>query len=138
MLIASLRRVPRGVVVLGFVSLLMDASSELVHALLPLFMVSVLGASTLAVGIIEGLAEGTAMIARVVSGYISDASRRRKPLVLLGYGLGALSKLAFPFDQAQNSGQLWKRTPNLANQSLPPPKRSPPLAKSSTRSVTSV
>jgi MFS family permease len=97
MLIASLRRVPRGVVVLGFVSLLMDASSELVHALLPLFMVSVLGASALAVGIIEGLAEGTAMIVKVVSGYLSDVSRKRKPLVVLGYGLGALSKLAFPF-----------------------------------------
>jgi MFS family permease len=97
MLIASLRRVPRGVVVLGFVSLLMDASSELVHALLPLFMVSVLGVSTLAVGIVEGLAEATSMIVKVVSGYLSDATRKRKPLVLIGYGLGALSKLAFPF-----------------------------------------
>ena len=97
MLTSSLRRVPRGVVVLGFVSLLMDASSELVHALLPLFMVSTLGASMLAVGIVEGLAEATALVVRVFSGYLSDRTRRRKPLVLAGYGLGALSKLAFPF-----------------------------------------
>ena len=96
MLIRSLRGVPRGVVVLGFVSLLMDASSELVHALLPLFMVTTLGASTFAVGIVEGLAEATAMIVKVFSGYLSDVTRKRKPLVLAGYGLGALSKLAFP------------------------------------------
>jgi len=96
MLIDGWRRVPRGVVVLGFVSLLMDASSELVHALLPLFMVSALGASTLVVGVIEGIAEATAMIVKVFSGVLSDLTRRRKPLVLLGYALGALSKLAFP------------------------------------------
>ena len=96
MLIDGWRRVPRGVVVLGLVSLLMDASSELVHALLPLFMVTVLGASTLVVGVIEGIAEATAMVVKVFSGYLSDLTRRRKPLVLLGYGLGALSKLAFP------------------------------------------
>jgi MFS family permease len=96
MLIDGWRRVPRGVVVLGFVSLLMDASSELVHALLPLFMVTVLGASMLVVGVIEGIAEATAMVVKVFSGYLSDLTRRRKPLVLLGYGLGALSKLAFP------------------------------------------
>lgn len=99
MLIGSLRRVPRGVVVLGFVSLLMDASSELVHALLPLFMVS-LGATPLVVGLIEGVAESTAMIVKVFSGYVSDLVRRRKPLVLLGYGLGAASKLAFPLATA--------------------------------------
>ena len=64
MLIRSLRSVPRGVVVLGFVSLLMDASSELVHALLPLFMVVSLGASIFVVGIVEGVAEATAMIVR--------------------------------------------------------------------------
>jgi len=96
MLTDGWRRVPRGVVVLGFVSLLMDASSELVHALLPLFMVTVLGASTLVVGVIEGIAEATAMVVKVFSGYLSDLTRRRKPLVLLGYGLGAASKLAFP------------------------------------------
>jgi MFS family permease len=96
MLIDGWRRVPRGVVVLGFVSLLMDASSELVHALLPLFMVTVLGASALVVGVIEGVAEATAMVVKVFSGYLSDLTRRRKPLVLLGYGLGAVSKFAFP------------------------------------------
>ena len=96
MLIAAWRRVPRGVVVLGFVSLLMDASSELVHALLPLFMVTVLGTTALTVGLVEGAAEATAMIVKVFSGAISDATRKRKPLVLAGYGLGALSKLVFP------------------------------------------
>jgi MFS family permease len=96
MLVDGWRRVPRGVVVLGFVSLLMDASSELVHALLPLFMVTALGASALVVGVIEGVAEATAMVVKVFSGYLSDLTRRRKPLVLLGYGLGAVSKLAFP------------------------------------------
>jgi MFS family permease len=100
MLTRSLRTVPRGVVVLGFVSLLMDASSELVHALLPLFLVTTLGVSIFAVGIIEGLAEGTAMIVKVFSGYVSDATRRRKPLVLLGYALAAVSKLAFPLANA--------------------------------------
>lgn len=96
MTVAVWRRVPRGVVVLGFVSLLMDASSELVHALLPLFMVGTLGASMLAVGAIEGVAEATAMIVKVGSGLLSDFTRKRKPLVLAGYGLGALAKLAFP------------------------------------------
>ena len=100
MLIRSFESVPRGVVVLGFVSLLMDASSELVHALLPLFLVATLGVSTFTVGIIEGLAEGTAMIVKVFSGYVSDVTRKRKPLVLLGYGLGAVSKLVFPLANA--------------------------------------
>ena len=100
MLTASLRSVPRGVLVLGFVSLLMDASSELVHALLPLFLVTTLGVSTFTVGIIEGVAEGTAMIVKVFSGYVSDVTRRRKPLVLIGYGLAAVSKLAFPLATA--------------------------------------
>ena len=88
--------IPRGVWVLGFVSLLMDSSSELIHALLPLYMVDALGASVLVVGIIEGIAEATALIVKVFSGYWSDVFRRRKPAVLLGYGLGAVSKLAFP------------------------------------------
>src|SRR5688572_19558822 len=96
MLMDALRRVPRGVVVLGFVSLLMDASSECIHALLPLFLVTSLGASPLVVGVIEGVAEATAMIVRVFSGYASDAMRRRKPLVLAGYALGAVAKLGFP------------------------------------------
>lgn len=96
MLLRSLRTVPRGVVVLGFVSLLMDTSSELVHALLPLFMVTTLGASAIAVGVIEGIAEATALMVKVFSGYLSDFTRKRKPLLLVGYGLAALSKVAFP------------------------------------------
>ena len=89
-------RIPGGVWMLGFVSLLMDTSSELIHSLLPLYMVGALGASVLTVGVIEGVAEATAMIVKVFSGYWSDVFRHRKPLVVLGYGLGAVSKLAFP------------------------------------------
>jgi len=90
------QRIPRGVWALGFVSLLMDTSSELIHALLPLYMVGTLGASVLVVGIIEGVAEAIALIVKVFSGYWSDVFGRRKPAVVLGYGLGAVSKLAFP------------------------------------------
>lgn len=93
-------RVPADVWALGFVSLLMDASSELVHSLLPILMVSVLGAGMATVGLLEGLAEATASIAKVFSGTVSDRWRRRKPLVVLGYGLGALSKPAFPLATA--------------------------------------
>jgi MFS family permease len=92
----SRRRLPRDVWVLGAVSLLMDASSELVHALLPLFMASVLGASMVTIGLLEGVAEATASGVKLLSGSLSDRWRRRKPLVVLGYGLGALSKPAFP------------------------------------------
>jgi len=74
----------------------MDLSSELIHALLPLYMATVLGASALVIGIVEGVAEATALLVKLFSGVLSDFFRRRKPLVLLGYGLGALSKLAFP------------------------------------------
>jgi MFS family permease len=74
----------------------MDTSSEMIHALLPLYMVDALGASMLDVGFIEGIAEAIALIVKVFSGYASDVFRRRKALVVLGYGLGALSKLAFP------------------------------------------
>jgi MFS family permease len=95
-MIAGRRRIPLGVWMLGFVSLLMDTSSELIHALLPLYMVGALGASVLVVGIIEGVAEAIALIVKVFSGYWSDVFRRRKPAVLLGYGLAAVSKLAFP------------------------------------------
>ena len=87
---------PRGVWVLGIVSLCMDLSSELVHALLPLYMATVLGASVLVIGVVEGIAEATALIVKLFSGVLSDWSRKRKPLVLLGYGLAALSKFAFP------------------------------------------
>lgn len=87
---------PRGVVALGLVSLFMDLSSEMIHSLLPVFLVTVLGASALSVGLIEGVAEATASIAKVFSGVFSDWIGRRKPLVLLGYGLAAMTKPLFP------------------------------------------
>ena len=87
---------PRTVWVLGLVSLLMDLSSELVHSLLPVFMTTVLGAGMLAVGIVEGIAEATASVLKAFSGALSDRMKRRKPLVVLGYGLAALSKPLFP------------------------------------------
>jgi MFS family permease len=74
----------------------MDMSSELIHSLLPVFLVTALGVSTLAVGLIEGVAEATAALTKIFSGAVSDWIGRRKPLVLLGYGLGALSKPFFP------------------------------------------
>ena len=80
---------------LGFVSLFMDISSELIHSLLPVFMVSSLGATALAVGVIEGIAESTALIVKVFSGAISDHLGKRKSLAVIGYGLGALSKPLF-------------------------------------------
>lgn len=88
-------RLPAGIWVLGFVSLAMDVSSELIHSLLPVFMVTTLGASVLTVGLIEGAAEATALIVKVFSGVLSDYWGRRKPLALLGYGLGAASKPLF-------------------------------------------
>ena len=88
-------RIPRGVWMLGFVSLFMDISSELIHSLLPVFMVSSLGASMVFVGIVEGIAEATALIVKVFSGTLSDYLGRRKGLTVLGYGLGALSKPLF-------------------------------------------
>ncbi len=93
---SGLRAVPRGVWVLGFVSLFMDVSSEMIHALLPLYLVGVLGASALAVGFIEGLAEATAMITKIVSGILSDRFGRRKLLAAIGYGLSAFTKPIFP------------------------------------------
>lgn len=80
---------------LGFVSMLMDISSEMVHSLLPMFMVGVLGASALTVGIVEGLAESTALIVKVFSGTLSDYLGKRKGLALFGYALGALTKPLF-------------------------------------------
>ncbi|WP_044872906.1 MFS transporter [Pseudomonas sp. LFM046] len=93
---ATTRSIPRTVWALGFVSLFMDLSSELVHSLLPLFLVGSLGASMLAVGLIEGLAEATALIVKVFSGAISDYLGKRKGLLLFGYGLAALTKPLFP------------------------------------------
>ena len=88
-------RIPRTVWALGAVSLLMDVSSEMIHALLPVFMVSVLGASAIAVGLVEGIGEATAAIVKLFSGALSDRLGKRKVLAALGYGLGALSKPLF-------------------------------------------
>jgi len=92
----AMRSVPRTVWALGVVSLLMDLSSELVHALLPVYLTVVLGASMVAVGLVEGIAEATASIAKVFSGALSDRLARRKPIVVLGYALAMLSKPLFP------------------------------------------
>lgn len=94
-LILDKSRIPSGVWVLGFVSMLMDISSEMIHSLLPLFMVTTLGASALVVGLIEGLAEATALIVKVFSGALSDFLGKRKGLALFGYALGAVSKPLF-------------------------------------------
>ncbi len=90
------REIPGSVWALGLVSLFMDSSSELIHALLPLFLVNALGASLLDVGIIEGIAEATAAITKVFSGVLSDYLGERKWLTAAGYGLAALSKPIFP------------------------------------------
>lgn len=95
---------PAGIWMLGFVSLLMDVSSELIHSLLPVFLVTSLGVGALTVGLIEGAAEATALIVKVFSGVLSDYWGRRKPLAVLGYGLGALSKPLFAL--ATTSGMV--------------------------------
>ena len=92
----SLKRVPRTVWALGFVSMFMDISSEMIHSLLPVFLVVGLGASPALVGLIEGIAEATASITKVFSGWLSDRLGRRKMLAVLGYGLGAITKPIFP------------------------------------------
>src|SRR5215204_4691372 len=93
---ARLSSIPRGIWALGLVSLFMDLSSEMIHALLPLYLVTVLGASALTVGFIEGIAEATANITKIFSGVLSDWLGRRKLLVALGYGLAAFTKPVFP------------------------------------------
>lgn len=90
-----LSQIPSGIWILGFVSMLMDISSEMIHSLLPLFMVGTLGASVFMVGLIEGLAESTALIVKVFSGALSDYLGKRKGLAVFGYALGALSKPLF-------------------------------------------
>lgn len=90
------RRIPPGIWALGFVSMLMDISSEMIHALLPIYMVTVLGTSTLAVGVIEGVAEATAAITKIFSGALSDWLGKRKGLAVLGYGMAAFTKPVFP------------------------------------------
>jgi MFS family permease len=92
---STLQGIPTGVWVLGFVSLLMDVSSEMIHSLLPMFLVGTLGASMFMVGVIEGIAEATALITKVFSGVLSDWLGRRKGLALLGYALGAFTKPVF-------------------------------------------
>jgi MFS family permease len=90
------KRLPRAIWALGFVSLLMDVSSEMIHALLPAFLVGPLGASVFAVGLIEGVAEATALVVKLFSGTLSDRIGHRKWIAVAGYGLGALSKPLFP------------------------------------------
>ncbi len=92
----GLAALPGGVWALGFVSLFMDASSEAIHSLLPVFMVSTLGVSVTGVGVVEGIAEATASITKVFSGALSDYLGRRKRLALVGYSLAALTKPLFP------------------------------------------
>jgi hypothetical protein len=93
---AVCRQIPRSVWTLGFVSLLMDVSSEMIHALLPVYLVVGLGATALTVGIIEGVAEATASITKVFSGALSDGLGKRKMLAATGYGLAAFTKPVFP------------------------------------------
>ena len=92
----ALRRMPASVWALGFTSMFMDMSSELVHSLLPVFMSTVLGTSMLTIGIVEGIAEATASITKVFSGVLSDRWNKRKSLVVFGYGLSAFTKPIFP------------------------------------------
>jgi len=96
---------PAGIWVLGFVSLLMDVSSELIHSLLPVFLLTELGASALVIGLIEGTAEALALAVKVFSGALSDHLGRRKALAVAGYGLGALSKPLFAI--ASSAGMVF-------------------------------
>jgi MFS family permease len=93
---SALRELPRSIWALGFVSLLMDVSSEMIHALLPVYLVTVLGTSMVTVGFIEGLAEATASITKIFSGALSDRLGKRKLLAAVGYGLAAFTKPVFP------------------------------------------
>jgi MFS family permease len=99
------RRIPGSVWALGVVSMLMDVSSEMIHALLPLYLVVGLGASALVVGVIEGVAEATALIVRIFSGALSDRLGHRKWLAAAGYGLAAFTKPVFPL--APSAGWLF-------------------------------
>ena len=98
--LSPLREIPPAVWALGFVSLLMDVSSEIIHALLPVYLVTVLSASMLTVGFIEGIAEATASITKVFSGALSDKLGKRKLLAVIGYGLAAFTKPIFPLASA--------------------------------------
>ena len=109
-------RLPLGIWALGFVSMFMDISSEMIHALLPVYLVTVLGASMLAVGVIEGIAEATANITKIFSGALSDWLGRRKPLAIAGYGLAAITKPIFPL---ATTGGAWVFAEQLV-EFLPP------------------
>jgi sugar phosphate permease len=98
--LSSKARIPKGVWVLGIVSLLLDVSSEMIHSLLPLFLAGALGVSVLTIGIIEGIAEATALISKVFSGTLSDYLGRRKGLAVFGYALGAITKPVFAMAQS--------------------------------------
>lgn len=100
-------RIPAAIWALGGVSLLMDTSSELIHSLLPVFLVVTLGTSVAMVGLIEGIAEATAAVAKVFSGVLSDRAGRRKGLTVLGYGLAAAVKPLFPL--AGSARRCWSR-----------------------------
>ncbi|RDK01082.1 MFS transporter [Paraburkholderia lacunae] len=91
----ALSQIPRGIWMLGFVSLFMDISSEIIHSLLPMFLVTSLGASAVMVGLIEGVAEAASPIVKIFSGALSDYLGNRKWLAVIGYGMGALSKPLF-------------------------------------------
>jgi MFS family permease len=93
---ATLRAIPSGIWALGFVSMLMDVSSEMIHALLPVYLITVMATSATTVGVIEGIAEATASVTKVFSGALSDWLGRRKLLAVLGYGLAAITKPVFP------------------------------------------
>lgn len=90
-------KIPKGIWILGFVSMLMDISSEMIHSLLPMFLMGTLGASAFTVGLIEGLAESTALIVKVFSGVLSDYLGKRKGLAVLDYALGAFSAFALKY-----------------------------------------
>jgi len=94
--LATLKRLPRGIWALGLVSFWMDISSEMIHALLPVYLVTVMGSSMLTVGFIEGISEATAAITKVFSGALSDRLGKRKIIAIAGYGLAAITKPVFP------------------------------------------
>src|ERR687889_1091882 len=112
---ASRPRLPRNVWVLGFVSLLMDLSSEIYHSLLPAFIMVVLGLPATALGAIDGVAEATANFAKLFSGRFSDRSLRRKPWIMGGYGLAALSKPLFPLATGAPTLMLARFADRLGN-----------------------
>src|SRR5262245_54309784 len=93
-------KLPRTVYALGVTSLLNDAASEMIYPLLPVFLSSVLGAGAATLGLIEGTADAVANVLKLVSGYLSDRARRRKPLVVIGYGIASLARPLIAFAHA--------------------------------------